>query len=161
MKLRTQLLVLVSTMLIAIVGAPTQAQAAVAMMPCIDTCTTSGTACESSLRTQGLWVAGYACNTYVSSLTYYKGWGNIRSAGPCSTRLRVYAWRWNGSWTRTYLDANTRVYIWPFATDWSWVWTQSTGWLAARDVNLVVNKWENPASFTVLCMPAPGYSYAD
>jgi hypothetical protein len=68
----------------------------------------------------------------------WSGWGYVDAntcTGVCTAiyRTSVPAWRWNGRWSATSLANNTQVYIYPYATGWSWVWTQSTGWLAVSD----------------------------
>ena len=88
-------------------------------------------------------VPGYSCNTYVSTLSYYKGWGSVEydcnSVDPAFSLFT--AWRWTSTgWKAAYLNPGMRVYVWPYATGWSWVWTQNTGWLAFQDRYLVVNR---------------------
>jgi hypothetical protein len=53
---------------------------------------------------------------------------------PCNVdSTMLYAYRWSGgSWHVASFASGTQVYIYPYATGWSWVWTQSTGWLATR-----------------------------
>jgi hypothetical protein len=81
---------------------------------------------------------GYACNTTVDSLPFFQGWVNLAQGGDCNTSYWV--WRWTGvAWQAATLPAQTRVYVYPFAVGWSWIWTPSTGWVAARDHYLVVN----------------------
>jgi hypothetical protein len=59
-----------------------------------------------------------------------------------SVDCRVTAWRWTSSgWAQTSRRVGARVWVQPFATDWSWTWTSGAGWLAMRDTKLVV-KWE-------------------
>ena len=108
--------------------------------------------CEAALQAKGTYTPGYACNTSVASLSYYKGWANVRT-DLCGD-LMVAAWAWNGSsWSKKWHPGGTRVYVWPFSTGWSWVWTQAAGWRAMRDANLIVNKWTDPL------MPMPGCAY--
>lgn len=40
------------------------------------------------------------------------------------------AWRWTGRrWMQSSLNQGW-VYLYPYAGDWRWAWTQRTGWLA-------------------------------
>jgi beta-glucanase (GH16 family) len=62
----------------------------------------------------------------------YKGTGAVTIASGGN----VPAWTWNDTsrtWSSTPIASATTVYIWPFASGWSWVWTSSTGWRAVND----------------------------
>jgi hypothetical protein len=68
----------------------------------------------------------------------WSGWGYVQGStcppgAYCFWAGGVQAWRWNGSWSSQLLTNGTQVYIYPYAVGWSWVWTQSTGWLAVAD----------------------------
>jgi hypothetical protein len=85
--------------------------------------------------------------TWHTDTPTYKGWATIsrhQCGGIRTMDLQIFtAWRWNAttrSWARTTLNENTRVYAWPFATGWSWVWTQSTGWLAIQSQYVLVSQ---------------------
>jgi hypothetical protein len=158
-RIRLQLTVLLGTIVVAICAAPSQAQAIAMCDPAV--CNPPVRSCATDLRASGEYVEGYACNTYVSSLSYYKGWGNVRDGSYCVPPTMYAAWTWTGSWSKGYVNQGTRVYIWPFATDWSWVWTAQTGWRAMRDVNLVINKWRVPWAPIPMCASRPGITYAD
>lgn len=71
----------------------------------------------------------------------YKGWGTV-DRGMYANRLIVkskVAWHWNGgSWVQRSRTPSTRVYIWPYASGWSWTWTETTGWLAMQTSDLVI-----------------------
>ena len=104
-------------------------------------------------------IAGYNCNTLVSSLSYYKGWGQTQHycvGGAYNENLVIptlTGWRWTSTgWRGVTLARSTWVYVWPYATGWSWVWTQSTGWLAFQDRYLVINQTGCP----LVPMAAPG-----
>ena len=70
----------------------------------------------------------------------YKGWGFITAnyCPPGMACAAIYhssttAWRWTGSsWSKTSIADRTQVYIHPYASGWSWVWTSRTGWLAVQ-----------------------------
>ena len=127
------LVVLVAAFATSIVGAPT-ASAAFMEDPCTKTDT-----------------AQFPCDVRVDGLVTYKGWAHVDVGLYCggmnpgqdyidSLRAPRPAWRWTGSaWTRASLATSTQVYVWPYATGWSWVWTQRTGWLAMQDEHLVIN----------------------
>jgi hypothetical protein len=100
--------------------------------------------------------ARYACNVRVSTLYTYQGWAHTGLGRYCggampspgmeaaASRPRA-AWRWTGSnWSATTLPAGAQVYVWPYAAGWSWVWTQSSGWLAIQDAELVINPYCSP-----------------
>ena len=106
--------------------------------------------------------------TQVSDYATYTGWARIGAyipAGPdpdvarcqvappltCGFRLAparldfapraVTFWRWTGSaWGKATLTNGEWVYVYPYAVGWSWVWTQRTGWVAAQDVSLFVQR---------------------
>jgi hypothetical protein len=88
------------------------------------------------------WTASSTCSAH-HPRTGETGWGFIDELAPacpndgtvgCGTYTpEVTAWRWNGAWQRTTLGGASQVYVYPFATGWSWVWTSRTGWLAVQD----------------------------
>lgn len=82
-------------------------------------------------------------NEPIPAYASYKGWGTVHStyndqrgfAGP----IPRVAWHWNGSaWSQRSRTPGTRVYIWPYASGWSWTWTESTGWLAMHTSDLTI-----------------------
>jgi hypothetical protein len=92
----------------------------------------------------------FDCDTPLTSIpTVYKGWAHVSRNRNCGGIDRSYdpdfsaprpAWRWTGTrWTAVSLDQATAIYVWPYATNWSWVWTQRTGWLALQDQYVVIN----------------------
>lgn len=92
--------------------------------------------------------AYYGCGVSVGSLATYKGWAHTfrheycggAAPGGMVTIETVRAWRWTSiGWRATTLRGGERVYVWPFASGWSWVWTSSTGWLAMQDHLLRIN----------------------
>jgi hypothetical protein len=97
--------------------------------------------------------AAYDCNVRLSTLDYYKGWGHTSGgiycggAHPSDDLIFVIeaprvAWRWTSSgWRNATIPPNTQIYIWPFATGWSWVWRSGYGWYAMRDSDLVINPY--------------------
>ena len=102
--------------------------------------------------------------TQVSDYATYTGWARIGAYVPggyemlpltcvnCDTRGRwipahldftprsVVFWRWTGSWAKATLTNGEWVYVSPYAVGWSWVWTQRTGWVAAQDSTLFVQR---------------------
>lgn len=97
-----------------------------------------------------------ARKVYADQDTQFVGWGRIDLArcfeagtapycatratdiqcfrAPCpQTRTTVTAYRWAyGAWTPQTLTDRTPVYIYPYGSGWSWVWSSATGWLAVR-----------------------------
>lgn len=72
----------------------------------------------------------------------YKGWGTVEG-GFYTARLMApapkVAWEWSGSqWLQRGRTPGTRVYIWPYASGWSWTWTESSGWYAMRTSDLLI-----------------------
>ena len=115
--------------------------------------------CESQLRQAGTYVPGYGCNTPLTSLSTYKGWAT--TATSFCTRNMYSAWAWSGRWTRGYIAEGTRIYVWPYAVDWSWVWTSRTGWRAMRDKHIVINAWQDPFAPRPMCAEPPWPTYVD
>lgn len=84
--------------------------------------------------------------TYATDQPSYKGWGSI-DARACADGMAttadyrsVPAWHWsNGAWHRANIGENTRVYIYPFGSGWSWVWAKDTGWLAVQSKYAKIN----------------------
>lgn len=76
----------------------------------------------------------------------YIGWGYTRGLGICpegalciwAGEIQVPAWRWSGAWTKTSVPTGTRVWIYPYATGWHWIWTPNTGWLAMTNSRLLL-----------------------
>lgn len=76
----------------------------------------------------------------------YKGWGIVDGIPVGGCRIGqlcgLPAWRWaNSSWNPSYVCNRERVYIWPYGSGWSWVWSQRAGWLALQSRHL----WIDPA----------------
>jgi hypothetical protein len=121
---------------------------------------TYGDTCVADLKAAGTYNSSYACNTRVSGTLSYKGWANMLQ-NQCGKRLMIAAWRWNAttrSWSKTYIAGRTRVYAWPFAQGWTWVWTSRTGWLATKDWRVIVNQWFNPL---IMCSISSELEYVD
>lgn len=60
---------------------------------------------------------------------------------PCYNYVTAYRWNANTrSWSTVSLREGTQIWVAPFAVDWSWVWTSSTGWLALQD-NRIIVRW--------------------
>jgi len=62
-------------------------------------------------------------------VTSYKGWGWVQQP----LGIAVPGWSWNSTgqaWSFRSLPSGTQVYLWPWSSDWEWVWTQDSGWLA-------------------------------
>ena len=72
--------------------------------------------------------------TKVTANPSYQGWGKTYCDFH-TTSLTAYAW--NGAWSRRSMTCHTQVYIWPYASGWSWAWTSGTGWVAMRGDDLV------------------------
>ena len=104
-------------------------------------------------------VEGVRCNTRLSEATLgyvFKGWANV-DRNVCGSQLAVQAWRWTGTrWQSLYLAGGSRIYVWPFAADWSWVWKSTTGWVAMRDHRVILNQWSDPR---IMCAVGPGWVY--
>jgi hypothetical protein len=78
---------------------------------------------------------GPAANRSVADDPSFKGWGYV---SPCVAVCRtVDAWKWTGSsWTYSALYNSEKVYIYPFASGWSWAWSSGQGWRATHSSNL-------------------------
>lgn len=81
--------------------------------------------------------------------TVFKGWAEVGRErcvddpgviGRCTAYITSQpAYKWTGSsWSSRRVDIRTKVYVWPFAANWSWVWTANTGWLAMQDKYIIV-----------------------
>ncbi len=85
----------------------------------------------------------YSC-TYASDAPHYIGWatmsyrGCVDPAYPRTADCRTEtAYRWTGSsWSPRQVGecgmSPIKVYVYPYAAGWSWIWTQQNGWLAVR-----------------------------
>lgn len=52
----------------------------------------------------------------------------------------VDAWRWTGTrWVSTTISESMRVYAYPYAAGYSWIWSRDGGWLAVRTTSLGVS----------------------
>jgi hypothetical protein len=70
------------------------------------------------------------------------GWAKFQRdvPGNAMPRYSEQAWRWDNShWTALEL-AFGDVYVYPYATGWSWVWRSSTGWLAVQSSSVIVRR---------------------
>lgn len=78
----------------------------------------------------------------VTAYRNYTGWARVdfplRHAcancldGGFEVALPVYQWT-GTAWRTTSLSTNhRRVWVAPYASGWSWIWTQQTGWLAVQ-----------------------------
>ncbi len=81
-------------------------------------------------------------NEPIPAYASYQGWGTVEG-GFYGNRLVApaakVAWHWNGrSWVQRSRTPGTRVYIWPYASGWSWTWTENTGWLAMHTSDLMI-----------------------
>lgn len=72
----------------------------------------------------------------------YQGWGQVSGGygyrfGPLQV---VTAWQWDSryGWRPAARTPGSRVYIHPYASGWSWTWTQATGWYAMRTSDLTI-----------------------
>lgn len=92
--------------------------------------------------------AGYGCGVELDTLRTYKGWAHTQQVLYCGgahpgdmyANQSAPAWRWGRyGWSSTSLPGGTRVYVWPYAVGWSWVWTSTTGWVAMQDSLIVIN----------------------
>jgi hypothetical protein len=78
----------------------------------------------------------------------FKGWGYVRTC-PAACRMED-AWAWNGSgWRYSAVADGTQVYIYPFASGWSWIWTSGNGWRAMH--SSLLYEGAPPAPCRTLC----------
>lgn len=82
-------------------------------------------------------------NEPIPAYASYKGWGTVEGGFYGTARLVApapkVAWHWTGTtWVQRGRTPGTRVYIWPYASGWSWTWTESTGWLAMHTSDLMI-----------------------
>ena len=103
--------------------------------------------------------AGHPVYLSERATTFY-GWATVGSgrkydyyprldiqcfAAPCAmppapVPTTIPAYRWTGSaWVTTSYAIGERVYVWPFAVDWSWTWTKARGWLAMKDDRIIID----------------------
>ena len=68
------------------------------------------------------------------------GWGHIRHEQHLvpNPPTSIQAWRWSGAALQSTRVAFGDVYVYPYATGWSWVWRSSTGWLAVPSRDVIV-----------------------
>ena len=96
----------------------------------------------SAHATVGITARGpYACSTAADSPKHV-GWATLALRGcitpgmATTTECRsAAAYRWTGaSWVNVGVNecATRSVYVYPYTTGWSWIWTQHTGWLAIQ-----------------------------
>jgi hypothetical protein len=87
---------------------------------------------------------GGTAAVYHSDRPSYVGWAMIDNrtidCANCMYLPGVAAYRWTASgWRGTSLAEGTRVYAYPYATGWTWVWTQVGGWMAARSNHVKIS----------------------
>lgn len=81
---------------------------------------------------------------FATDMPLYKGWATMSFRG-CPSDGGVVtddckggtAYRWtNRGWVARGIGecgtGPSQVYVWPFASGWSWIWSQQTGWLAVE-----------------------------
>jgi hypothetical protein len=74
-------------------------------------------------------------NTWTPVAASYTGWGYVRS--PLNMTVAAYTWNVaTNQWISGSVLANTPVYVWPYASGWSWAWTSASGWRAIRTANV-------------------------
>jgi len=87
---------------------------------------------------------------FASQAPTFKGWAQLSFRGCLQpgqgTTMEcrgLDAYRWTGAaWQAVDLNECTYsgvpVYAWPYATGWTWIWTQQTGWLATQSKHVLV-----------------------
>ena len=66
----------------------------------------------------------------------------IYGAPQLSYRNPTIAWRWSGTaWSSSKISSGTWMWIQPYAADWSWAWSQATGWVAIQDRNILTYRY--------------------
>lgn len=89
--------------------------------------------------------------------SYDRNWAQVFGRADCPTGAmcliagepRVTAWRWTGSqWNRSFLYRDEWVWVRTFSGEWSWAWTQRTGYVAIRTERLYV--WDRRDCFNAL-----------
>lgn len=99
---------------------------------------------------------GSSC-IYATDRPAFKGWAQIDArACPYGAQTADYktvpAWHWsNGGWSRMNIGENTRVYVYPFGSGWSWVWTKAMGWMAVQSKYVMVDQSYAIGDCTVGC----------
>lgn len=84
----------------------------------------------------------HVCTTAADAPNHV-GWGMLGLRGciapgmAATTECRsAAAYRWTGaSWVNVGVNecsGSREVYVYPYTTGWSWIWTQHAGWLAIR-----------------------------
>lgn len=92
----------------------------------------------------------YTCSTAADQPRFI-GWATMSYRGcvdpsyPSTADCRVEtAYRWSGSaWQARQIGecgmGPSRVYVYPYAAGWSWIWSQQTGWLAVRSTKVQIS----------------------
>jgi hypothetical protein len=84
--------------------------------------------------------------TYATDRPSYTGWVSLVHPGCQPVRYSgtyewFTAWRWTGSsWQAVSVSEGVVFYVWPFGSGYSWVWSQSTGWLAITSEHVLIRR---------------------